>query len=232
MYQKIITLILVSLLAISSTPLSWRALGEVQLSSTDYTDKIRSREKIIGQTLSSASFVPFTKSRLDISIDTKLIEPRGRMKWRSIILSALVDRDSEFLKLFVHEFAHFVDIYVLVREGKTPDISLDFYNISWQSASIKKAWQKQPNFISWYAATNQYEDFAESLVFYVFHNRVFEERAMRDDIIREKYLFFRNSVFPSGVFVDSDYSLGRVPGYTWDTTKLPISLQKYLYSLN
>jgi hypothetical protein len=66
----------------------------------------------------------------------------------------------------------------------------------------------------------------------MFHNRVFEERAMRDDIMRAKYLFFQTTVFPTGAFVDTDFSLGKVPGYLWDTTKLSISLQKYLYSLN
>lgn len=69
------------------------------------------------------------------------------------------------------------------------------------------------------------------MVFYVFHNRAFLDRAMRDETIRQKYLFFHSTVFPKGTFVDTDFSLGKVPGYLWDTTKLPISLQKYLYSL-
>jgi hypothetical protein len=55
---------------------------------------------------------------------------------------------------------------------------------------------------------------------------------MRDDVMRSKYLFFQTTVFPTGTFVDTDFSLGKVPGYLWDTTKLSISLQKYLYSLN
>ncbi len=55
---------------------------------------------------------------------------------------------------------------------------------------------------------------------------------MRDDIMREKYLFFQTHIFPTGVFSDTNFSLGKVPAYLWDTTRLPISLQKYLYSLN
>jgi hypothetical protein len=160
-----------------------------------------------------------------------MIEPRGRMQARKISLSAGVTRDAEFLKLFVHELAHFIDIYRLTGDSRT-DPSYLFYRISWRDVTTKLAWQKQRNFVSGYAATNQYEDFAESLVFYIFHNRVFEERAMRDDIMREKYLFFQTHIFPTGVFSDTNFSLGKVPAYLWDTTRLPISLQKYLYSLN
>jgi hypothetical protein len=181
--------------------------------------------------MSSSTFFDYTDETLQILIDHTLIEPRGRMKWRNISLSSHIARDSEFLKLFLHELAHFVDIYILKNIwGK--DLSHNFYTISWQNPNTKRAWQKQINFVSGYAATNQYEDFAESFVFYVFHNRVFEDRALRDDIMRQKYLFFQQYVFPNGTFVDTDFSLGKIPTYTWDTTKLPISLQKYLYSLN
>jgi hypothetical protein len=67
--------------------------------------------------------------------------------------------------------------------------------ISWKDAATKRAGQTQQNFVSGYAATNQYEDFAESLVLYVFHNRTFEDRALRDDILRQKYLFFQRYIF-------------------------------------
>jgi hypothetical protein len=52
------------------------------------------------------------------------------------------------------------------------------------------------DFVSGYAAANQYEDFAESLVFYIFHNATFADRALRSESLRQKYLFFANSLFP------------------------------------
>jgi hypothetical protein len=60
------------------------------------------------------------------------------MKGRSISLSAAVVRDSEFLKLFTHELAHFIDIYSL---GGAPDTDSSnvFYRISWQDARTKLA---------------------------------------------------------------------------------------------
>ena len=87
------------------------------------------------------------------------------------------------------------------------------------------------DFVSGYAATNQYEDFAETFVFYVFHNSTFADRALRSESLRLKYLFFMNSVFPMGAYQGTDFSIGRVPSYLWDTTKISFSLQKYLYSL-
>jgi len=111
---------------------------EVSLSSTANTDKIHSREKMLLQVIASPSFYRFTQENLNISIDHTLVEPRGRMKGRSITLSSGVARDSEFLKLFIHELAHFVDIYVLNSIAKK-DPSQDFYKISWQSSTTKRA---------------------------------------------------------------------------------------------
>lgn len=85
--------------------------------------------------------------------------------------------------------------------------------------------------MSGYAATNQYEDFAESLVWYVFHNEDFADRALRNEMIRQKYLFFATQVFPGGAFQGTDFSRGRPPAYMWDTTKVSIQLEKYLYFL-
>ncbi len=54
---------------------------------------------------------------------------------------------------------------------------------------------------------------------------------MKNDSLRQKYLFFSRNVFTSGEFTDTDFRVGKIPGYIWDTTKVPISVQKYLYSL-
>ncbi len=87
------------------------------------------------------------------------------------------------------------------------------------------------DFVSGYAQSNQYEDFAESFVMYIFHNATFADRALRSESLRQKYLFLANSVFPRGYFQGTDFSIGRVPSYVWDTTKISFSLSKYLYSL-
>ena len=168
---------------------------------------------------------------LNILIDGSQREPRGRMRDAGISLSPYVVRDTEFTKLFIHELAHYIDIYVFIPSSKKDDPSDSFYTISWKKPSVKYANQGTMDFVSGYAQTNQYEDFAESFVFYVFHNAIFADRALRSESLRQKYLFFARTVFPRGYFQGTDFTIGRVPSYVWDTTKISYSLQKYLYSL-
>lgn len=117
------------------------------------------------------------------------------MRDGQISLSPYVMRDTEFIQLFVHELAHYIDIYALSPQGGI-DVSDDFYHISWRAPNTKKSGQGVIDFVSGYASTNQYEDFAESFVLYVFHNSVFADRALRSESLRQKYLFFSGTVFP------------------------------------
>jgi len=68
-------------------------------------------------------------------------------------------------------------------------------------------------------------------VWYVFHNDDFIDRALRNEEIRQKYLFFALQVFPQGQFQGLDFGMGTMPEYLWDTTRTRIFLQKYLYFL-
>lgn len=188
---------------------------------------LETRKKVIEEVLNSDE-MRFWYRALSILIDANQVEPRGKMQGRSITLSASVLRDGEFLKLLIHELGHYVDIYTLVGTSDPSDI---FYRISWQDKTTKKSGETISSFVSGYAATNKYEDFAESFVFYIFHNREFSDRAMKNDSLRRKYLFFSQHLFVNGEFVDTDFRIGKIPGYLWDTTKVPISVQKYLYSL-
>lgn len=178
-----------------------------------------------------SSIMTFNYSKLSVIIDGFQREPRWRMQDAKISLSPYIVRDTEFTKLFIHELAHYIDIYAYSPNRSGYDISDDFYHISWQTPNIKRAREWTIDFVSGYAATNQYEDFAESFVFYIFHNATFADRALRSESIRQKYLFFANTVFPRGYFQGTDFSIGRVPSYVWDTTKIAYSLQKYLYFL-
>lgn len=178
-----------------------------------------------------SSSMPFSYNRLSVILDGFQREPRGRMRDARISLSPYIVRDPEFIKLFVHELAHYIDIYAFYPTRLRADISNTFYYISWESPTVKRSKQGTMDFVSGYAASNQYEDFAESFVLYVFHNATFADRALRSEAMRQKYLFFSNHVFSWGYFHGTDFSIGIVPSYIWDTTKITYSLQKYLYSL-
>ncbi len=192
---------------------------------------IEPRKRLIEAVLSSDQ-MHFWYRALSIILDTKLIEPRWQMSGKSIRLSPSVAKDAEFVQLLVHEVAHYIDIYSLISLGKTIDPSSRFYEISWEGSKTKKPNETIASFISWYATTNQWEDFAESFTFYVFHNDEFAERALKNESLRKKYLFLSEYVFPDGAFLDTDFGIGKVPSYIWDTTKVPVSVKKYLYFLN
>lgn len=185
---------------------------------------------MIMETLSSL-MMPFSFDGLLVVLDPNQREPRGQFRAKSIRLSSHITENSEFIKLFTHELAHFIDIYVLRTSEILLDPSLDFYKISWQTSELKHPGNSIADFISGYAATNQYEDFAESFVWFVFHNADFADRALKNSKLREKYLFFSDRVFVNGQFQGTDFSQKRPPAYLWDTTKIPIVLKKYLYFL-
>lgn len=49
--------------------------------------------------------------------------------------------------------------------------------------------------------SNRYEDFAESLTMFVFHNQEFAERSKGNEALRKKYEFFERFVFADREFV-------------------------------
>jgi Putative zinc-binding metallo-peptidase len=167
----------------------------VSIRATNTNLDTRARTSTIRQILTSTA-LGWNYGGLTIMIDGFQREPRGRMQDRQISLSPYVERDTEFIQLFTHELAHYIDIYILSSRSGV-DISDDFYHISWQSSNTKKSGQGVTDFVSGYASTNQYEDFAESAVLYIFHNAVFADRALRSDSLRQKYLFFASTVFPN-----------------------------------
>jgi hypothetical protein len=126
---------------------------------------------------------------LNLVLDSEKQEPRGQVIGNKLILSMAIPSDSEQLKVFVHELGHIVDIFYL-KKGILADPSDIFYAISWESFNTKKAGQKITDFVSGYALSNKYEDFAETFAFYIFHNEDFRNRAKKDSFLQKKYDFF------------------------------------------
>lgn len=141
---------------------------------------------------------------LHLVLDSERQDPRGQVVGNKLILSTTIPSDSEQMKVFVHELGHIVDIFYL-KKGFFADPSDIFYALSWESFNTKKKGQKITNFVSGYALSNKYEDFAESFSWYVFHNEDFVKRAKNDTILQKKYDFFRSSVFGTDAFVDTSF---------------------------
>ncbi len=137
----------------------------------------------------------------------------------------------ELLAVWIHEFWHFYDLYILEKKVSL-DISDYFYYISWDWVSIIKAGQEQKDFVSWYALTNKYEDFAESFTYYILHNSDFYSKSEDSSILRAKYDFFSKFIFRNDEFKSDNYkTTTEIKKYYRDITKIEFSLENFLQYL-
>jgi hypothetical protein len=137
-------------------------------------------------------------------------------------------KKEEFLAVSIHEFAHFIDLYSLEKKV-LKDISFYFYALSWESTKVLKPGLKQKDFVSGYAMTNKYEDFAESFTYYVLHNKDFLKKSEESKILQAKYNFLKKNVFRKGEFLETDFSEGAGrEKYYRDITKISFHLEKLL----
>lgn len=169
---------------------------------------------------------------LNIDIYAEKSDRRGNMKDKVIRLwSAKSIPASELISVFVHEFGHYYDIYVF-EFSLYGDKSDGFYDISWKDTYIILPWQSVNDFVSGYAATNKYEDFAETMAYFVLHNQDFYKKAQKNPILQKKYDFFDTQIFEKNDFLQRRFSLDREPkNYYWDITKIPYNEKKFLQYL-
>lgn len=154
---------------------------------------------------------------------------RGKMKNGNIHMYGIEKlSDEEFLSVLVHEFAHYYDIYSLPGNAFW-DRSHDFYKISWKENNIVRPGQEMKDFVSGYALTNKYEDFAESYTYFLLHNAAFVKRAEQSEVLLKKYNFFESYAFPARTFEWTSFSIHKkIEDYYWDITKIPVDVKKFL----
>jgi len=91
---------------------------------------------------------------------------------------------------------------------------------------------KSKDFVSGYAMTNKYEDFAESLTYYILHNEDFLIKSKKSQYLKEKYIFFNFYLFKDGLFKNTDFSKNnKIKDYYRDITKINFSLENFLQYL-
>ncbi len=69
----------------------------------------------------------------------------------------------------------------------TNDPSLNFYKISRESETIRKAEAKKKDFCSGYGMSDPFEDFAECFNLYMNHNILFREMTKKNTTMKKKY---------------------------------------------
>lgn len=203
---------------------------DITYSPTSIRDKIINSQKnlLIQYFLSMKSF---KDKNMTVWVD--LFWEKNDVRWKlsqnKIKLFDVLNLPSkEFLGVFIHEFGHYIDLYYFQRNILW-DTSDYFYDISWDSTNVKKSNQNLNDFVSGYALSNKYEDFAESFTFYVLFNEDFLNKTTNSPLLYKKYMFFRQYVFNSWEFSKTDFFDGKkMLDYNRDTTKISYNLENFL----
>ena len=158
-----------------------------------------------------------------------------------VILRGIGMDDKEFISVLVHETGHNVDYGYLTHENTEErsafrdgghsiyitDPSVDFYQISWEDEKTLKKTANNLDFVSGYAMTDPFEDFAETYTYYVLHNEDFKTLTASSPKLYAKYQFMKERVFNDAEFNTGD---SQVIMYNrpWDTTVLSYDLEEFL----
>lgn len=162
-------------------------------------------------------------------------EQRGLAGKTTLIISGNVP-DAEFRALMIHEIGHVFDLnddqtclggtsangISLFKDGTDiiykNDPSIDFYSISWQHEKMQRANVNAKDFVTGYAATDAFEDLAESFAYFILQNAAFKERAQSNRAIAAKYNWLNKHFSSVSTYaIGQDEWQGQVP---WDATKL------------
>ncbi len=186
-------------------------------------NKISSLQKILDSEL-------FSSYHFDLFIELHQTpyKVRGTFQNKTIKLFWVLDlSDEEFIAVFLHELGHYFDVHYFEKRVLF-DLSDRFYNLSWESSRVMKSWLSNSDFVSGYAMTNKFEDFAETFTYYVMYNSEFLEKTQDSEILSEKYYFFQKFLFRNAEFLQTSFSTQEMKSYYWDITKKAFSLEKLL----
>jgi hypothetical protein len=155
------------------------------------------------------SLPPDCQSTLsDVYVQFNRPAQRGMSGDHSIILYAGFDltqpeKRDEARALFVHEYGHVTDLGCLTgvspqmsafRDGEMPipsdDPSVVFYSISWLDSQTRRPDSQSDDFVSGYAASDPFEDFAETYAYFALQEPAFAARAQQNPVIKTlKYTY-------------------------------------------
>lgn len=170
---------------------------------------------------------------------------RGLGGGSTVILRCQNVTDEEMVAVLVHEMGHIMDTGVMsgsYESGASAysdggnriylnDSSLGFYNISWEREDKLKAGSDKYDFVSGYAMSDPFEDFAESYAYYILHGTEFRELAKHNSSLSRKYDFLKNKVFEGKEYENGiDEESVKVGMRHYDVTVLPYDLDKFFIS--
>lgn len=171
---------------------------------------------------------------------------RGLGGGSTIILRCSDVDDMELSSVLIHEMGHIVDTGLKTGNIWTgnsefmdgsihiynDDPSLRFYRISWEDENTIKTDSEKTDFVTGYAMSDPYEDFAESYNYYVLHGKQFKEMAKYDVDLRRKYLYLKYYIFSGREFNNDPRETENANLRKYDSTVLAYDHEKFLRSIN
>lgn len=168
---------------------------------------------------------------------------RGLGGGSTVILRCQNVEDEELVGVLVHEIGHIMDTGVMggnrvsgvseFKDGskyvRRNDPSLDFYRINWKNEDTMRAGADSLDFVSGYAMTDPFEDFAESYAYYILHGTEFRRLARVNSSIKQKYDYLKTTVFEGKEYFNGDPGLKRM-NYSmrnYDVTVLPYNIDRF-----
>lgn len=185
--------------------------------------------------LSNISDVMSSKMFKDknLTFNIEFYKDRSEIRWRyqnSTLKFFDVENlsNEELLWVFIHELGHYFDIKYLQKQVLF-DLSDSFYDISWEDIKILKTWSDKKDFVSGYAMTNKYEDFAESFTYFVLFNDDFRQKMTKSEKLQKKYDFMQKYIFRNDEFKKTNFRIfEKNLDYYWDITKIKFSIPNFL----
>ncbi len=198
------------------------------LQTADITD----HHKKLATTVFSALPASCASNIRTFSIIYKDAKYRGLGGKSTIILDGSVN-DAEFAALLIHECGHVISGNMdgspqsgesAFRDGKSPfyndGAAVSFFAISWDNERTLKKGMKDADFISGYASSDIFEDFAETFAAYVLQRPYMRKRAETNKAIARKLAWMETNIPLSETTVGTSTYKG-TKDVPWDVTKLP-----------
>lgn len=168
----------------------------------------------------------------------------GRRGWgggSTIILRCDGLKDEELVSVLVHEMGHVTDTGLLngnfssaaseFMDGNVPvytdDPSLEFYRFSFRDERTLRQGSTELDFVSGYAMSDPFEDFAETYNFYVLHGDEFRRMKAYNTVLQQKYDFLKIVVFRGDEFFNGSSDDTSTFSRNYDTTVLDYDLKKF-----
>jgi hypothetical protein len=166
---------------------------------------------------------------------------RGLGGGGTVILRCQNMEDEELVGVLVHEMGHIMDTGVMngtqksgysgYMDGGNPvykdDSSVDFYSLSFSDELTLKEEASDLDFVSGYAMSDPFEDFAESYAYYILHGDEFRVMAKDNEVLQEKYDYLKTRVFNGKEYYNGDVEAVRTYERQYDVTVLPYDLDKF-----